>query len=821
MEMKPEYDDIAAQVVALPTLTDTPRHVPDVPQDAEFDDFMMEHFNDPNFDLHKRSKLNMASVESLPNKKDAAFKEGGSDFDTESHVESTGYSDAPMSDFTDFDDESPYPEVRASVASIDDPTMPVSTFRMWTLGLFYTVVISALNQFFSMRYPSVVITGIAAQLTSLPLGKFMARYLPTTRFRTFGYVWSFNPGPFNIKEHVCITVMANVVVGGAYATDIVAAQRVFYGQQLGWSYQIMLILSTQIIGFSLGGLLRRFLVWPSSMIWPGALVNCALFNTLHKSYGQVDGRHMSREKFFCIALACSFTYYWLPGYLFTALSVFNWVCWIAPENVVVNQLFGTMSGLGMGVLTFDWAMISYVGSPLVTPWWSEANTVASLILCFFVVTPIWYYTNTFYTAFLPISSHYAFDNTGNHFDPTAILTDGAFDAAKYEAYSPLLIPATLCMAYALSFASAAAILVHTFIWYRRDITRRFTHALKDERDIHSRLMQSYPEVPQYWYGTLGLSALVLLIITITIYPTGLPVWAMFIALFMACLLTIPVGMLQAITNQQVTLQVLHEMLAGYMLPGHPVANMIFKCIAYIGTNQAVGFAADLKLGHYMKIPPRTMFLAQVVAAFVSCFVVTLVQDWMFSNIPDFCTLGQVNGFRCPGTSTFATASMIWGGVGPARLFSVGKMYNPLLYFFLIGAIAPIPFYFLARRYPLSLWRYVNIPVFFTGVGAMPPASGINYSSWALTGFAFQWFMRRFHFRWWMRYNYILSAALDAGVALGLIVIFFTVQFPKNGTIGANTVQKWWGNTGYMNTADALGTPYLQTPPGTTFGPATW
>lgn len=117
-----------------------------------------------------------------------------------------------------------------------------------------------------------------------------------------------------------------------------------------------------------------------------------------------------------------------------------------------------------------------------------------------------------------------------------------------------------------------------------------------------------------------------------------------------------------------------------------------------------------------------------------------------------------------------------------------------MWFFLIGALAPIPFYFLARRYPLSFWRYINVPVFFTGVGAMPPATGINYSSWVMVGFVFQWAMRRFHFRWWMRYNYILSAALDAGVALGLIVIFFTVQFPRNGTIGLNTIQTWWGNT---------------------------
>jgi OPT family oligopeptide transporter len=215
--------------------------------------------------------------------------------------------------------------------------------------------------------PAVAITGITAQLTALPLGKALERILPTTRFRTFGFVWSLNPGPFNIKEHVVITVMANVVVGGAYATDIVLTQQVFYGQQLPFNYKIMLILSSQIIGFSLGGLMRRFLVWPSSMIWPGALVNCALFNTLHKTYGHTDKGHISREKFFCIAMAGSFVWYWFPGYLFSALSVFSWVCWIAPNNLVVNQLFGVESGLGMGIFTFDWAMISYIGSPLVTP----------------------------------------------------------------------------------------------------------------------------------------------------------------------------------------------------------------------------------------------------------------------------------------------------------------------------------------------------------------------------------------------------------------------------------------------------------------------
>ena len=208
---------------------------------------------------------------------------------------------------------------------------------------------------------------MVVQLLSLPLGKALEKFLPTTRYNTFGYVWSLNPGPFSIKEHVCITVMASVVVSGAYATDVTLTQRIFYRQTVTVAYQILLALSTQLIGFSFGGFLSQYVVWPASMIWPGALVNCALFNTLHQSFGKSDPGHMSRQRFFLIALACSFVWYWIPGYLFTALSVFNWACWIAPNNVVVNTLFGTNTGLGMGIFTFDWSMIAYLDSPLVTP----------------------------------------------------------------------------------------------------------------------------------------------------------------------------------------------------------------------------------------------------------------------------------------------------------------------------------------------------------------------------------------------------------------------------------------------------------------------
>ncbi|KAL0578485.1 hypothetical protein V5O48_003534, partial [Marasmius crinis-equi] len=778
-----------------------PRRVPDVPEDI---DYVMDHLNDPNLDL-KKPLLSTESWE-LEEKKANQLHYSPSEVDTESHIDSVSerYTRAESRNSTavDFDDESPYPEVRAAVASVDDPTMPVNTFRMWFLGIIFSIVVSGVNQGLSMRYPSTYISGVVVQLIVLPFGKLLERILPTYQFNTFGYRWSLNPGPFNIKEHVCITVMSNIVVSGAATTDIYVGQQLFFGHKLNYGYQILLALGVQVMGFSIAGFLRQYVVWPSSMIWPGALVNSALFNTLHKNYGKRDRRHMSREKFFAIVALCSFAYHWLPGYLFTALSFFNWVCWIAPENVTVNALFGTVSGLGMGVLSFDWAMIAYIGSPLVTPWWSQLNVIASTVFWFWLIVPIVYFTNSLNTAFMPISSSGSFDNTGFPYNVSAIITDGKFDVEKYRQYSPLFIPATLIFAYALAFGSMTAVIVHTFLWFRRDIARRFRSSLKDERDIHSRLMQAYPESPLWWYGAVGLLAMVFLLVSIHLFPTELPIWACFVGVILGACLALPMAILQALTNQRINnLQVLHELIIGYILPNRPVANGIFKVLASTTTSQAIAFVGDLKLGHYMKIPPRTMFQIQLVAAAISCFVVTAVQNWMLANIEDVCTPHQKDGFICPGQMTFATATVIWGAIGPQRLFSPGQPYNFTLYFLLIGAILPIPLYFLARRYPLSFWRYVNIPLMFSGVAGIPPATGINYASWALVGFIFNYVVRRRHFRWWMRYNFILSAGLEAGLAICLILIFLCINLP---TKGAQLV--WVGNTIMEKTADYLGLP---------------
>ncbi len=64
---------------------------------------------------------------------------------------------------------------------------------------------------------------------------------------------------------------------------------------------------------------------------------------------------------------------------------------------------------------------------------------------------------------------------------------------------------------------------------------------------------------------------------------------------------------------------------------------------------------------------------------------------------------------------------------------------------------------------------------------------------------------------------VLSAALDSGVAIAAILIFFILQYPDNNSIGANSIQTWWGNTVSFNNADGNAAPLKVLAPGASFG----
>jgi hypothetical protein len=63
---------------------------------------------------------------------------------------------------------------------------------------------------------------------------------------------------------------------------------------------------------------------------------------------------------------------------------------------------------------------------------------------------------------------------------------------------------------------------------------------------------------------------------------------------------VPIGMVQAMTNIAIGLNVITEFLVGYMTPGRPLAMMMFKTYGYMTMYQGLSFVQDLKLGHYSK-----------------------------------------------------------------------------------------------------------------------------------------------------------------------------------------------------------------------------
>ena len=219
------------------------------------------------------------------------------------------------------EEDSPFAEVRASVSNYDDPEMPCLTFRSMFLGTLFTVAGAALNTYFQLRYPSPTVTPIVVQILSYPLGVALARLLPARVFRSSKWMirlgmdeeYSFNPGPFNIKEHTVIIIMSNVGIAPSFAVNVPLTISKHFNHPTSFGFNILLLLSTQIVGFSFAGLCRRFLVWPAMLIWPQTLVTCTLFNTFHAEDDDGSDGSLTKLRYFLYVCCGAAVWYFVPG----------------------------------------------------------------------------------------------------------------------------------------------------------------------------------------------------------------------------------------------------------------------------------------------------------------------------------------------------------------------------------------------------------------------------------------------------------------------------------------------------------------------------
>ncbi|GJN71902.1 hypothetical protein PLICBS_005971 [Purpureocillium lilacinum] len=562
---------------------------------------------------------------------------------------------------------SPYAEVRAIVDNHDDPNMPVSTIRAWTLGCFFGILLASVNELFAIRQPSITLGTNMAQLLAYPAGKAWERWMPKWEIPIpfTGQTANLNPGPFNKKEHMVIAIMSATAKSNPYTGLIVWLQVLpqYFDQQYArnWGYMVAIAFSVNFLGYGMAGLTRKWLVYPAYCLWPTSLVVIALNSALHQEDTQsVMGPFrriwtMTRYKFFMYVFIGMFIYFWLPNYIFQALSYFSWMTWISPRNRELTILTGV--NLGMGLFnpfpTFDWNIISYSVDPLMLPAFATFNSGFGIV----------------------------WDHFGKRYNATRVLDErGHFDLAKYEKYSAAYMGATQVLVYGLFFACYSSVVTHVALYQRHELKLGFKNF-----------------------------------------------WSAF----------------------------------------NP-----FKWTSK--TNE--GATQRTEDGAYTDVHNRLM------SSHTGGIMMYQI------NIKNVCTDDAPSRFYCPDNNTFMLASVFWGVIGPLKVFGINGQYKWLLLGFPLGIVFTSAMYGLQKAFPRTRWlRQIHPVILLSG--------GLN---WAPYSFSYMWpavpvawaswiYIRSRYLAFWSRYNYVLSAALNAGVAVSALVMLFSVQW-----VDINI--DWWGNS---------------------------
>ncbi|CCH42862.1 Oligopeptide transporter [Wickerhamomyces ciferrii] len=727
---------------------------------------------------------------------------------------------------------SPYPEVRSVTEIVDDLNEPVETIRSYTLAIIWLIIACGIKEFFSHRFPSIALSSGVVSILMYSNGKLWEYVVPNYKFKLFGKKFELNPGPYTFKEQMFASLMTSVANSNVYVSYNIVTQVKFYEQNwpLNFGFQFLLSISTQLMGFSFAGILRKFVVYPVRSMWPTVLPTIALNRALLKPERKeiINGWKVSKFKFFWTAFGSMFLYFWIPNYLFQALSSFSWITWIKPNDFKLSMVTGFSSGLGFNpISTFDWNVATAVISPLVLPFYVSMNVFLGMIVSFITILGI-YFTNYKWSGYLPINSNAIFTNTGKTFAVQNVLTDGLLDDEKYQNYSPPFYSAANIMVYSSFFMFYPfAFLYNSFkewntikfaILFIYDNAKESISSIKPRRfvkirtnsdvdpsnekstevnkglanstlsrfeDPHSKMMAQYKEVPDSYYWLILIISLVLCILCVKVYPeTKTPVWGIFFTVAINFVFLIPFCILLSVTGIQMGLNVLVELIVGYALPGNGTALMILKALGYNIDGQAENFISCQKTAHYTRIPIRAVFRGQLIGSVIQVFVFLGVVNWSMSNIDGMCDLKQPQKFICANERTFYASSVFWGVIGPKKIFD--GLYPTMKYAFLIGFLVALVFIAIRKFAPNLLPNNFEPSVFITGLLHYAPRNMSYIIPTMYLAFGFTFYIKRRYIAWFEKYNYVLSAALDAGVAFSAVIIFFAVQYhPK--------VISWWGN----------------------------
>ncbi|EMD38929.1 hypothetical protein CERSUDRAFT_112637 [Gelatoporia subvermispora B] len=695
---------------------------------------------------------------------------------------------------------------------------PALTFRSLFLGTVFAGLGAALCQIYLFKPVQMTVSTVFLLLLIYSVGRAWAAFMPRgstvggTRFSRLAPVLEFiNPGEFRIKEHVIASLVASTASGGSSAVQNFAVQRLYYDTNVGATTAILATFSTACFGYGLVGLLRPLTVYPSEMVYWGNLPTVSIFQALHFD----TGANAKRVKLFWSAFTGMFCYEVLPAYIFPLLNGINIVCLASQhtsasaQNVITNLFGGTDGNEGLGFLSmsFDW---QYIGSSFMSyPLLQQANSWIGYFFCYIAVMGI-YYSNTWNSLAFPMLSTSLFGSDGSIYNQSAVF--GSTFQLNQTALSEIGLPAlTGSNAWANLTANLAigGLIAHTVLFWGPEVKASFQQArTKTQPDPHYRIMiERYEEVPWYWYAFLLVISFIAGLIVVLKGQTTLPVWSYIIALILGAFIAPFSTMLFARMGNGIATNQLMKMVAGAINPGRPVANLYFSMWSHDVVGTSVGLAGDLKMGQYLKVPPRAMFVTQVwgtiLGAIVNYVVMVSVVDAqreiLLDPIGTNIWSGQYPQSLNSAAVTWSLAKELYGPNGPYLLIPLG----------LVIGIAPTAIQWLfALRWPTVGGIRVEsiiLPIIYQYASWMTAGTNSPITSSIIVGVISQLWLRKYHPGWYKKYNYILGGALDGGAQ----VMIFILSFAVFGASGVPRPFPAWagnpaqGNVDYCNGNGAL------------------
>ncbi|KJR85349.1 uncharacterized protein SPSK_08583 [Sporothrix schenckii 1099-18] len=704
----------------------------------------------------------------------------------------------------------------------DDPTQNPWTFRVFFLGIGLSTFGAVLQEIFYFKPQTIYVSVIFLTVLAYILGEAMSYAIPRK-----GAIGRFlNPFPFHMKEHASITLMASAASQSALATEALAAQELFYGGYPNKAAGIFIVITSQLIGFGLAGLLREVLVYPTHMLWPMNLPITSLLESLH------GDKTIAKQRLKLFYIIFFFFLVWeiFPEYIFTVLEGVSIFCLAKQDSLVFTNLFGGASGnegMGLLALSFDWNYIAPFGSPLWLPLQTLVNEYIGYMGCIVFFMGL-YYSNTYRSQDFPFLAQALFNSSSNGtvyqvYDQTTILNDKfEIDPALVAQQGTPWLTGSYLGYLITSNMGFTATFVHMLLWNFDDIKsgwswakpanlkkllradtwkfwvpketpeERFDRKANDPKlDPHYKLMLSnlYQEVPLWWWGAVLVICWAVGLGCLYALKSTLPWWGFLVSTIMLTVFLLFFGAQYGITGFQYNIQPICQTLAGYMFPGRPLANMYFTCFTYNSMQQAQLLARDLKLAQYVHLPPRHTFTIQVIGCVVGAILnwvmmLTIVQN----QAPILTGIVGSNIWSGQNVQQFNTLAISWSMA--SDMYSIGAKYEWVTIAYLLGFLAPFPLWIANKIYPHKAFRYLNTSIILWQMGYLFVGINAAITMFFGLGFIAQWYLRRKYPSFFVKYNYITSAALDGGTQVMVFILTFAV-FGGSGTTRPFPI--WAGN----------------------------